>query len=167
MSTKAQLETIEKRVKKLLAQFAPLEQERLEICTVRDAAVKREREKFDKACAPLNQLANEQLEPVNQKLSPILREIEGLLTAAVDEKGRALFKTADSRDARAEVKQTVQRQVDPKELLELVSEAERTPAFWECLDVLIGKTSQFLGATKLDELAEPDYKKPKVTTSLR
>jgi len=166
MTTKAQTETTERRVKKLLAKFAPIEQQRLDVCTVRDAAVKREREKFDEACKPFNTLANEALEPINEQLAPLVREIENLLTTAVDDRGMALFKCVDSREARAEVKQQSQRYVDPQDLLAFVPEADRTPEFWACLEVAIGKTSKLLGS-KIDEFAEPEYKTPKVSLSLK
>jgi hypothetical protein len=166
MSTKAQTETVEKRVKKLLADFAPLAQQVRKVCAVRDLAVQSERERFDKACEPLNIKANKKLKPLNEQIQPIAREIESLLCAAVDKRGVALFKTVEVRDARAEVKQQVVRWVDPEKLLEFVPQADRTPAFWECYDVLIGKTAKFLG-DGIDQLAEPDYKTPKVLLSLK
>lgn len=165
MTSKAQFETTEKRVKMLLRRFAPLSQQVADICSSRDAATKLEREKFDAACLPLNTCANAKLAPLNEQIRPIVEEIERLLAAAVDQDGRALFKTVESHAARAEVKQQTLRQVDPAKLLVFVPEADRTPSFWDCYDVLIGKLSKFLGEEKLEQLAETDYKTPRVSVS--
>lgn len=163
--TKPQTETTEKRIKSLLAKWAPLEQERLAICAKRDTAVKKLREQFDADCAPHNTRANEKLAPVNEKIAPIKSEIEKLLLAAVDEDNIALLKTVESREARAETLTKTERHIEPRDLLEAVPEADRTPSFWGCLNVLIGKTEKFLGE-KIDDLAKPE-RKHRVTISLR
>jgi hypothetical protein len=166
MSTKAQTETTEKHIKKLLARWAPLEYKRQELIAVRDAAVKREREKFDKACAPFNTKANDKLTPLDEEIKPIRDEVERLLLAAVDKDNVALLPLVESRDARAVVDTRAQRTIDPRAFYEFVTEADRkAPRFWECFDVLIGKTAKFLGE-KIEQLAKPD-RKHRVTIELK
>lgn len=123
------------------------------------------KEIYERKCKPFLEKTNEKLKPINERLALLSGEIEKELRKGVDEDAgtialsQVLIGLTDAKlSAIAEiVKEEGDRVIDARKFFDFVKPAERTPAFWGCLKVVIGPTVKFLG-DKINTLA----KKPMV-----
>lgn len=118
---------------------------------------------FEKKCKPFVEIANQKLQPINERLALLSAEIEKEFRKGVDEDAGSIALAQvlvgkGNLSAIAEIlKEDGDRVIDAQKFFDAVKAMERTPGFWACLKVQIGKAEKFLG-DKINELA----KKPKV-----
>jgi hypothetical protein len=121
------------------------------------------KETFEKKCKPFVEEANQKLQPINERLALLSSEIEKEFRKGVDEDAGSVALAQvligkGNLSAIAEIlKEDGDRVIDAQKFFEVVKQVDRTPSFWACLKVQIGKAEKFLG-DKINELA----KKPKV-----
>ena len=123
------------------------------------AAVAIEKQKYDKAVEPLTGARNAKTRPWLTRMATLAAEIEGSLLAGVTNDGETIAVPRVETDlAVAEVKDGGKRRIDPEEFFQAVPAADRTERFWGCVDVLIGKSEEFLPENLMQKLAKISHK---------
>jgi hypothetical protein len=158
MSTAAKLK---KTVGGLLATYEKLALREHKIEAQRLAAVLKQQQKFDKACAPINSAALETLDPLRAEMRTLAAEIERELKSGIAKDGKtASVLSVETDKAIAELKDNGHRKIEPSAFFEEIPPGRRTLEFWQCVDVRIGKAEKYLPEDAMTRLAghEPSWK---------
>lgn len=146
-----------KTIEPLLDEWARLKARANKIEKSRDMEIAPLKERFEKQCAHIHSQKNEQLRPLNDKLTTLSTEISKQLLAGVSDDGSIALSQVEVEGAIAEVKtKEGAREIDPEKFFEFTPPAKRDPRFWKCMRVLVAPAEKFLGDV-IDKMA----KKPK------
>lgn len=122
----------------------------------RDAELEPIQARFERAAAPIVDLANRKIQPLQEKLDELGEEIKKSLLAGVRADGTVELAQVTTAKAIAAVNTTPgKRVIDPRTFFQKTPAAKRTDAFWGCFSVLIKQAEKFLG-DGIDKLAKKD-----------
>ncbi len=143
----------QQRIAGLLKQWSKLRGRAERINAEREQKLAPIKARFEQRCAPINSAADEKLIPITQEMSRLEKEIENVFLNTVKEGESFAFTRVPIATAVAEVITRTEREIDAKTFFESVPASKRNAAFYSCLKTLVGKAEQFLGATRVNELA--------------
>jgi hypothetical protein len=145
--------TAQTRIAGLLKQWSKLRGRAERINAERDQKLQPIKTRFEQRCAPIHAAANEKLEPINEEMSRIEKEVEDVFLTVVRDGDNFKFTRVPEATAVAEVITRTEREIDAEAFFNAVPPAQRTKAFYSCFKTLIGKAEKFLGADRVNLLA--------------
>jgi len=123
------------------------------------AGVAVQKQKYDRAVEPLTAMYNEKTRAWRERMATLEAEITADLKAGISTDGETVaVQRVETDSAVAEVKDAGTRQISPEEFFKAVPAGDRTPQFWSCVEVLIGKSEKFLPEALMKRLAKINHK---------
>lgn len=126
----------------------------LKIAAERDEQLQKERDKYDRACAPVVDKANAQIGALIAESQRLEAEIDQSMMQGISaDRQTVVIPRIETKFAIAEIKDNGRREIDPQLFFREVPVADRTSIFWSCLQVLVGPAEKFLPEEAMKRLA--------------
>ena len=126
----------------------------LKLAKQRDEKIAKEREKYDRACAPIVEESNQEIGRLTAENLALESEIEqSLLQGISPDKMTVSVPRIETSLAIAEIKDNGRREIDPQAFFKEIPVAERTSFFWSCVSILVTPAEKFLPQEAMKLLA--------------
>jgi hypothetical protein len=149
--------TRKESIARKLKQWSRLAQRQKQIEAERDRKLAPLTEKYEQACAPIMAAADARLSVLQQELSALASQIESELKAGTKPDGTVEIQQVTVDDAIASVKSTPTREIPAQEFYKAFPASQRDNKFWSCLKVLLGNSTELIGAQRVESLAKKTY----------
>jgi phage host-nuclease inhibitor protein Gam len=141
------------KIKEDLEQYAQTRQKIEKLESQRNKALDPLIKEHNEKTAPIIAKYDEKTAPLQDKLKTFEKNILDALKANVDAEGNPKEILIETETAKASVvKSQGSRVVDVEKFFAAVK--EKNQAFWNCLNVLIGKAETLIGKDKIDAISE-------------
>lgn len=145
-----------KQIAELGQEWADLETKRRAKEAAKSQELKPLTDRYDRACAPVNEKFNTELSPIITRQKELLDTIQKNLLAGVSPDGSIKIPLVEGDHFTAKVLESPTRSVAPFDFIEATPKAKRTSAFWDCLNVLVTKADKFMGKDEVAKIAKTD-----------